>query len=66
MLKAGKTLKTNFPNLLQVTCVLLEIHLLADTIRPSYSKVDSLVPKIKKMLVRSLKHSLKFKESCPT
>ncbi|GJQ82680.1 hypothetical protein Trydic_g19695 [Trypoxylus dichotomus] len=64
MVEVGRLLKTDFPHLLHVTCLLHAFHLVIDTIRLSYPPVDQLISNMKKIFIKSPKRIRQFKNVC--
>lgn len=65
MLKAGKKLKSTFPNLLHVTCLAHGLNRVAELVRKLYPNVDALIANVKKTFLKSPKRIKKFKEMLP-
>lgn len=63
-LKAGRGLKTLFPNLIHVTCVCHGLNRVAEKVRYSYPKVDKMVAEIKKIFVKSPRRCHEFTTAC--
>lgn len=65
MLKAGRNLKSTFPNLLHVTCLAHGLNRVAEHIRKLYPNVDALIANVKKTFLKSPKRIKKFQEMLP-
>lgn len=61
MVKAVNNLKSFFPNLKHVTCVVHTLHLVAENIRQRYPAVNDFISNFKKILTKSSKRVLSYK-----
>lgn len=52
MLKAGKTLKENMPNLIHVTCFVHNLHRVAEFIRNEFKVIDNIISDCKKIFLK--------------
>ena len=62
--KAGKYLKELYPNLLHCLCLAHGLNSVAELVRYSFSKVDKLIGKIKKIFVKCARRRAEFAASC--
>lgn len=64
MIKVGAKLKEYYPNMLHLTCLLQALHLVAEDIKRSYPKIDSLITHTRKVFIKSPKRVREFKNLC--
>lgn len=65
MLKAGRNLKSIFPNLLHTTCLAHGLNRVAELVRTLYPNVNALISNVKKTFLKSPKRIQKFKDMLP-
>lgn len=65
MKKAGKNLKTSYPNMIHLTCLAHGLHNLCETIREQFNDVDKLIAENKKIFLKAPKRIEKFRENAP-
>ncbi|KAJ8941331.1 hypothetical protein NQ318_004775 [Aromia moschata] len=65
MLSAGRLLSERDCRFLHVICKVHDLHLVAETIRQSFPKVDALLASTTKVFLKSLKHLREFHRKCP-
>lgn len=65
MVKAGKTLKRNYPKLLHITCLAHAFNRVAETVRSSFSDVDKLLSSVKAVFKKSPSRLRKCHEKLP-
>lgn len=53
MLRTGRLLKIDFPNIIHITCLAHALNRLAEQIRSQYENVDSLISNVKKIFLKS-------------
>lgn len=66
MLKAGKNLKTLFPNLVHVTCLAHGVNRVAEQVRLLFPAVNNLIAYTKKVFRKSPKRIRTFRQMLPT
>ena len=65
MLKAGRTLKSTYPELVHVTCLSHALNLVAEQVRSLFPNVDSLVASLKKVFKKAPSRVCKYQEMNP-
>lgn len=65
MVKAGKTLRNSFPNMIHVTCLAHGFNRVADTVRGLYEDVNELISSMKTTFLKSPSRTKKLKQLYP-
>ncbi|KAJ8958587.1 hypothetical protein NQ318_016308 [Aromia moschata] len=64
MIRAGHLLKSVYPHLIHITCIIRTLHLVEDTIRKCYPQVDQLIAETKAVFTKSPKRIREFHNLC--
>ncbi|QQP49652.1 Uncharacterized protein FKW44_010398 [Caligus rogercresseyi] len=62
--KAAKSLKTSFPEMIHVTCLAHGIHRVAELVRFQFPNVNELISEVKKVFLKSPKRKNSFSALC--
>lgn len=65
MIKAGKTLKVFFPNMIHVTCLALMFQRIAEKMRGLFPNVNALVNNFKKVFLKAPHRVEVYKDILP-
>lgn len=65
MLRAGRLLKTDFPNMIHVTCLAHALNRVAEQVRSQYANVDILIANVKKVFLKAPNRVKILKEMYP-
>lgn len=65
MLRAGRLLKIDFPNMLHITCLAHALNRVAEQVRSQYENVDDLIANVKKIFLKSPNRVKMLKDMYP-
>lgn len=65
MVKAGKLLKSVYPNMLHVTCIAHGLHRICEFIRDEFQTTDRLISLMKKIFLKAPLRVRIYREKCP-
>jgi hypothetical protein len=65
MIKTGKLLKAQYPNMSHITCIAHALHRICEYIRDEYPDVDKLISLVKKIFLKAPHRISLYKEKMP-
>ena len=66
IVKAGKAIQAFYPKMVHITCIAHGMHRVAEEVRATFSRVDSLVSQTKKIFVKGPSRKQLFKSTTPS